>query len=67
MTAPTGSVNTDFKEACGQALGFTGAQIKNLSIDDIWKRYLVTVKGFTFIGNHIEHYGAGADFTLPLV
>ena len=67
VTTPTGDINTDFREACGQALGFTDAQISNLSIDDIWKSYLVTVKGFTFIGNHVKHYGAAADFTLPLV
>ena len=63
---PFGNINELFKKACGQALNYTDAQIAEKSIDDIWKDYLITIKGFTFIGNHVNHYGVEADFSLLL-
>jgi len=65
VISPTGNINDDFKEALGQALGLTIAQIKAKSIDDLWKQYIVDTLGFTFQGNHINNYADEPSFTFP--
>ena len=54
----SGDVQNDFRQACGAALGDTDAVINSSSVDDMWKRFLVSHMGFTFIGNHPSHYTA---------
>ena len=53
-----------FRNALSIATGVTEG-----SMDDLWVRYLVDVKGFTFVGLHSGHYASPESdfaFTVPL-
>jgi hypothetical protein len=56
----TGDINHDFRQALGESLSLTDAQIHGFSIDDLWKRYLIN-KYTVHIGQSSEAYGIDSD------